>query len=62
LAGSARGALAAVNDRVPGALAIALANTRPMGAGRMLVLEFDVAVPVPTSAHIGIVQASLDDQ
>lgn len=62
LVGAARGALVAVNDRMPGRLAIALASSQPLRAGRILMLQFDTKSHAAKSADMRIVQAIVGSQ
>ena len=62
LAGNARSALMAVNDRVPGKLRLALATGQPLQGGRPVVLEFDVQGGRVASAAVHLVQATLSTQ
>jgi hypothetical protein len=62
LAGSARKALMAVNDRVPGNLRLALASSQPINAGRTVVLEFDRHGDRATTPAVRIMQATLSTQ
>jgi sugar lactone lactonase YvrE len=59
LAGSARGALVAVNGQTPGHLAIALANRQPLAAGRIIVVEFEIKDRTPKGAGVRILHATV---
>lgn len=55
----AHGALVAVNDQVPGHIAIALASSHPLAVDRALVLEFDVQGRLPKATSVRIVDATV---
>lgn len=61
LAGGARSAVMAVNDRVPGNLHLALASSEPLNAGRTLVLEFDRHGSLTATPAVRITQATLSN-
>ena len=62
LAGSAQGALMAVNDQVPGKLHLALASTQSIHAGRIGVLDFKVDGELAAAPAVRLVQATLSGQ